>query len=204
MEEMNGMGISAAQVKELREKSGAGIMDCKEALKEADGQVEAAMDVLRKRGLSKAAKRADRATGEGLVGSYIHAGGKIGVLVEVNCETDFVAKTETFQQLVKDLAMHVAASSPLYVSRDQVPEEVVEKEREIFLSQAREEGKPEKVLDRIVEGRVEKYFEEVCLVDQPYIRDTDRTVQEHIVEAVAQLGENIVVRHFARFHVGGG
>lgn len=198
------MGISAAQVKELREKSGAGIMDCKEALKEADGQVEAAMDVLRKRGLSKAAKRADRATGEGLVGSYIHAGGKIGVLVEVNCETDFVAKTETFQQLVKDLAMHVAASNPLYVSRDQVPEEVVEKEREIFLSQAREEGKPEKVLDRIVEGRVEKYFEEVCLVDQPYIRDTDRTVQEHIVEAVAQLGENIVVRHFARFHVGGG
>ncbi len=198
------MGISAAQVKELREKSGAGIMDCKEALKEANGQVEAAMDVLRKRGLSKAAKRADRTTGEGLVGSYIHAGGKIGVLVEVNCETDFVAKTEIFQQLVKDLAMHVAASNPLYVSRDQVPEEVVEKEREIFLSQAREEGKPEKVLDRIVEGRVEKYFEEVCLVDQPYIRDTDRTVQEHIVEAVAQLGENIVVRHFARFHVGGG
>ncbi len=198
------MGISAAQVKELREKSGAGIMDCKEALKEANGQVEAAMDVLRKRGLSKAAKRADRTTGEGLVGSYIHAGGKIGVLVEVNCETDFVAKTEIFQQLVKDLAMHVAASNPLYVSRDQVPEEVVEKEREIFLSQAREEGKPEKVLDRIVEGRVEKYFEEVCLVDQPYIKDTDRTVQEHIVEAVAQLGENIVVRHFARFHVGGG
>ncbi len=198
------MGISAAQVKELREKSGAGIMDCKEALKEANGQVEAAMDVLRKRGLSKAAKRADRTTGEGLVGSYIHAGGKIGVLVEVNCETDFVAKTEIFQQLVKDLAMHVAASNPLYVSRDQVPEEVVEKEREIFLSQAREEGKPEKVLDRIVEGRVEKYFEEVCLVDQPYIRDTDRTVQEHIVEAVAQLGENIVVRRFPRFHVGGG
>ncbi len=198
------MGISAAQVKELREKSGAGIMDCKEALKEADGQVEAAMDVLRKRGLSKAAKRADRATGEGLVGSYIHAGGKIGVLVEVNCETDFVAKTEIFQQLVRDLAMHVAASNPLYVSRDQVPEEVVYKEREIFLSQAREEGKPEKVLDRILEGRMEKYFEEVCLVDQPYIRDTDRTVQEHIVEAVAQLGENIVVRRFARFHVGGG
>ncbi|MDA2916600.1 translation elongation factor Ts [Nitrospinae bacterium AH_259_B05_G02_I21] len=198
------MGISAAQVKELREKSGAGIMDCKEALKEANGQVEAAMDVLRKRGLSKAAKRAARATGEGLVGSYIHAGGKIGVLVEVNCETDFVAKTEIFQQLVKDLAMHVAASNPLYVSRDQVPEEVVEKEREIFLSQAREEGKPEKVLDRIVEGRMEKHFEEVCLVDQPYIRDTDRTVQEHIVEAVAQLGENIVVRRFERFHVGGG
>lgn len=198
------MGISAAQVKELREKSGAGIMDCKEALKEADGQVEAAMDVLRKRGLSKAAKRAGRATGEGLVGSYIHAGGKIGVLVEVNCETDFVAKTETFQQLVKDLAMHVAAANPLYVSRDQVPEEVVEKEREIFLSQAREEDKPEKVLDRIVEGRMDKYLEEVCLVDQPYIRDTDRTVQEHIAEAVAQLGENIVVRRFARFHVSGG
>lgn len=198
------MGISAAQVKELREKSGAGIMDCKEALKEANGQVEAAMDVLRKRGLSKAAKRVGRATGEGLVGSYIHAGGKIGVLLEVNCETDFVAKTETFQQLVKDLAMHVAASNPLCVSRDQVPEEVVEKEREIFLSQAREEGKPEKVLDRIVEGRMEKYFEEVCLVDQPYIRDTDRTVQEHIAEAIGQLGENIVVRRFARFHVGGG
>ncbi len=198
------MSISAVQVKELREKSGAGIMDCKEALQETGGQVEAAMEVLRKKGLSKAARRAGRATGEGQVGSYIHAGGKIGVLIEVNCETDFVAKTEVFQGLVKDLAMHVAATNPLYVSRDQVPEEVVEKEREIFESQAREEGKPEKVLDRIVEGRVGKYFEEICLLEQPFIRNTDQTVQERISETIAQLGENVVVRRFARYHVGGG
>lgn len=197
------MGISAAQVKELREKSGAGIMDCKEALRETEGQVEAALEMLRKKGLSKAAKRAGRATGEGVVGSYIHAGGKIGVLVEVNCETDFVAKTELFQDLVKDLAMHVAAANPQYLSRDEVPEEAIEKEREIFLSQARDEGKPEKVLERIVEGRLGKYFEEVCLLEQPFIKDTGQTVQERVTEAVAQLGENIVVRRFSRFHVGG-
>ncbi len=198
------MSISAVQVKELREKSGAGIMDCKEALKETGGQVEAAMEVLRKKGLSKAARRAGRATGEGLVGSYIHAGEKIGVLIEVNCETDFVAKTDVFQSLVKDLAMHVAAANPMHVSRDQVPEEVVEKEREIFESQAREEGKPEKVLDRIVEGRVGKYFEEICLLEQPFIRNTDQTVQERISETIAQLGENVVVSRFSRYHVGGG
>ena len=198
------MSISAVQVKELREKSGAGIMDCKEALKETGGQVEAAMEVLRKKGLSKAARRAGRATGEGLVGSYIHAGEKIGVLIEVNCETDFVAKTDVFQSLVKDLAMHVAAANPMHVSRDQIPEEVVEKEREIFESQAREEGKPEKVLDRIVEGRVVKYFEEICLLEQPFIRNTDQTVQERISETIAQLGENVVVSRFARDHVGGG
>ncbi|MFQ6672103.1 MAG: translation elongation factor Ts, partial [Candidatus Tectimicrobiota bacterium] len=138
------------------------------------------------------------------VGSYIHAGGRIGVLIEVNCETDFVANTDAFQSLVKDLAMHVAATNPLYVSRDHVPEEVVAKEREIFLSQAKEEGKPEKVLDRIVEGRLSKYFEEVCLLEQPFIKDMDRTVQEHIAGAIAQLGENIVVSRFARFQVGGG
>ncbi|MCZ6660848.1 MAG: translation elongation factor Ts [bacterium] len=198
------MSISAVQVKELREKSGAGIMDCKEALKETGGQVEAAMEVLRKKGLSKAARRAGRATSEGLVGSYIHAGAKIGVLIEVNCETDFVAKTDVFQSLVKDLAMHVAAANPMHVSRDQVPEEVVEKEREIFESQAREEGKPEKALDRIVEGRVGKYFEEICLLEQPFIRNTDQTVQERISETIAQLGENVVVNRFARYHVGEG
>ena len=198
------MSISAVQVKELREKSGAGIMDCKGALQETGGQVEAALEMLRKKGLSKAARRTGRATGEGLVGSYIHAGAKIGVLIEVNCETDFVAKTEVFQGLLKDLAMHVAAASPLYVSRDQVPEEVVEKKREIFESQAREEGKPENVLDRIVEGRVGKYFEEVCLLEQPFIRNTDQTVQERISETISQLGENVVVSRFARYHVGGG
>ncbi len=197
------MSISAAQVKELREKSGAGIMDCKEALRETGGQVEAALEVLRKRGLSKAAKREGRATGEGLVGSYIHAGGKIGVLIEVNCETDFVAKTDEFQALVKDLAMHVAASNPLYLSREDVPAEVVEKEREIFLSQARDEGRPEKVLERIVEGRLNKFFEEVILLEQPYIKDPDKTVQERVAEAIAKLGENIVVGRFARYHVGG-
>jgi elongation factor Ts len=197
------MSISAAQVKELREKSGAGIMDCKEALQEAGGQVEAALDVLRKKGLSKAAKRSGRATGEGLVGSYIHAGGKIGVLVEVNCETDFVAKTEAFQELLKDLAMHVAASNPFCISREDVPDEVLEKEREIYLAQAREDGKPEKVLDRIVEGRIEKHFQEVCLLEQPFIKNTDISVQERIAESIAQLGENIIVGRFARFHVEG-
>jgi elongation factor Ts len=196
------MGISAAQVKELREKSGAGIMDCKEALKETGGQIEAAIEVLRKKGLSKAAKRMGRATGEGLVGSYIHAGGKIGVLVEVNCETDFVAKTDAFQDLVKDLAMHVAASNPLYVSRDSVPSELIEKEREIFLAQAREDGKPEKVLDRIVEGRLEKHYQEICLLEQPFIKDTDISVQERVADAIAQLGENIVVGRFTRFQIG--
>lgn len=196
------MGISAAQVKELREKSGAGIMDCKEALKETGGQLEAAMDVLRKKGLSKAAKRIGRATGEGLVGSYIHAGGKIGVLIEVNCETDFVARTDAFQDLVKDLAMHVAASSPLFVSRDDVPSEAIEKEREILLAQAREDGKPEKVLERIVEGRLEKHFQEICLLEQPFIKDTEISVQERVAEAIGQLGENIVVGRFARFQIG--
>lgn len=196
------MGISAAQVKELRERSGAGIMDCKEALQKTDGQVEAALEVLRKKGLSKAAKRSGRATGEGMVGSYIHAGGKIGVLIEVNCETDFVAKTDAFQELLKDLAMHVAASSPSYLSREEVPEEVLEKEREIYLAQAREDGKPEKVLERIVEGRLEKHFQEVCLLEQPFIKNTDISVQERIAEAIAQLGENIVVGRFARFQVG--
>ena len=198
------MSISAVQVKELREKSGAGIMDCKGALQATGGQVEAALEMLRKKGLSKAARRTGRATGEGLVGSYIHAGAKIGVLIEVNCETDFVAKTEVFQSLVKDLAMHVAATNPMYVSREQVPEGVVEKKREIFESQAREEGKPENVLDRIVEGRVGKYFEEVCLLEQPFIRNTDQTVQERISETISQLGENVVVSRFARYHVGGG
>lgn len=196
------MTISAAQVKELREKSGAGIMDCKEALKETGGQVEAALDFLRKKGLSKAAKRSGRATGEGQVGSYIHAGGKIGVLIEVNCETDFVARTDAFQALIKDLAMHVAASNPQYVSREEVPAEAVQKEQEILLAQAREDGKPEKVLERIVEGRLEKHFQEICLLEQQFIKNTDISVQERVAEAVAQLGENIVVGRFARFQVG--
>ena len=197
------MGISAAQVKELREKSGAGIMDCKEALKESGGQVEAALDFLRKKGLSKAAKRMGRATGEGQVGSYIHAGGKIGVLVEVNCETDFVAKTDTFQALIKDLAMHVAATNPQYISREEIPAEAVKREQEILMAQAREDGKPEKVLERIVEGRLEKHFQEICLLEQEFIKNTDISVQERVAEAVAQLGENIVVGRIARFHVGG-
>lgn len=197
------MGISAAQVKELREKSGAGIMDCKEALKESGGQVEAALDFLRKKGLSKAAKRVGRATGEGQVGSYIHAGGKIGVLIEVNCETDFVAKTDAFQALVKDLAMHVAATNPQYISREEIPAEAVEREQEILMAQAREDGKPEKVLERIVEGRLEKHFQEICLLEQEFIKNTDISVQERVAEAVAQLGENIVVGRIARFHVGG-
>jgi elongation factor Ts len=196
------MEITAAQVKELREKTGAGIMDCKEALQQAGGQMEAALEYLRKKGLSRAARRAGRTTAEGLVGSYIHPGGKIGVLIEVQCETDFVARTDAFQELVKDLAMQVAAASPRYVSRDDVPEEEVEKERGILLEQARAEGKPEKVLEKIVEGRLRKFFEEVCLLEQPFVRDAGKTVQERIGEAIAQLGENIVVSRFARYQIG--
>ncbi|HLC27608.1 MAG TPA: translation elongation factor Ts [bacterium] len=196
------MTITAAMVKDLREKTGVGVMECKEALTESNGDMEAAISYLRKKGLATAVKKGGRATHEGLVGSYIHAGGKIGVLVEVGCETDFVARTPQFQELVKDLAMHIAAAGPLYLSRDEVSPEVVEKEKEIYREQASQSGKPEKVLDKIVEGKLEKYYSEVCLLEQPFVKDPDVSIRDLISQRIAQIGENILVKQFARFQVG--
>lgn len=198
------MAITAKIVQELRTKTGAGIMDCKRALTETDGDIEKAIELLRKKGLASAAKRAGRITSEGLVASYIHAGGKLGVLVEVNCETDFVARTEQFQQLVKDISMHIAASNPLYLKREDVPEEVLNKEREIYQAQFLDSGKPEKVIDKIVDGKMEKYFSEVCLYEQPFVKDSDKTIQELVTETIAQLGENLNIRRFVRFVLGEG
>ncbi len=189
-------------VRELRQRTGSGIMDCKKALEETDGDLEKAIDHLREKGLAKAAKKSGRATKEGMVGSYLHGGGRIGVLVEVNCETDFVARTPEFQNLVKDTAMQIAAANPLYVDRETVPAEVVEKERQILRTQAIESGKPEKVIDRIVEGRMGKFFSEVCLLNQPFIRDPDMTVQEVINSVISKIGENISVRRFVRYQLG--
>ena len=196
------MTITAAMVKDLREKTGVGVMECKEALTESNGDMEAAISYLRKKGLATAVKKGGRATHEGLVGSYIHAGGKIGVLVEVGCETDFVARTPQFQELVKDLAMHIAAAGPLYLSRDEVSPEVVEKEKEIYREQASQSGKPEKVLDKIVEGKLEKYYSEVCLLEQPFVKDPDVSIRDLISQRIAQIVENILVKQFARFQVG--
>ncbi|HHW98647.1 MAG TPA: translation elongation factor Ts [Firmicutes bacterium] len=196
--------ITAALVKELRERTGAGMMDCKRALVEKNGDLEAAIEYLREKGLAAAAKKSGRIASEGLVDAYIHAGGKIGVLIEVNCETDFVAKTDEFKQLVRDLAMHIAAQNPTYVSKEQIPAEVVEKEREILRAQALNEGKPEKIVDKMVEGRIEKFFSEVCLLNQPFVRDADVTVGELITSKIASIGENISVRRFERFVLGEG
>ncbi len=189
-------------VRELRQRTGAGIMDCKSALEETKGNLEKAIDHLREKGWARAAKKAGRATKEGMVGSYIHAGGKIGVLVEVNCETDFVARTAEFQNLVKDTAMQIVAATPLYLDRDKVPAEVAEKEKQILRAQAIESGKPEKVIDRIVEGRMEKFFSEVCLLDQPFIKDPDMTVRELLNETISKTGENISIRRFVRYQLG--
>jgi elongation factor Ts len=196
--------VSANLVKELREKTGAGMMDCKKALSETEGDFEKAIDFLRQKGLATAAKRAGRIAAEGQIGSYIHAGGKIGVMVEVNCETDFVAKTDDFRNFAKDIAMHIAASNPLYVQRENVPAEVLEREREIYRAQAREARKPEKILDKIVEGKLEKYFGEVCLLEQPFIKDPDLAIQDLINGLIGKLGEKIEIRRFARFQVGEG
>ncbi|GEJ59526.1 translation elongation factor Ts [Anaeromyxobacter diazotrophicus] len=196
--------ISANAVKELREKTGAGMMDCKKALAEAGGDAAKAEELLRKKGLSAAAKKSGRVASEGAVASYIHMGGKIGVLVEVNCETDFVARTDGFQGLVKDLAMHIAAANPLYVRREEVPPEVIEKELEIARAQAREQKKPEAIVEKIAQGKVDKYFKEVALLEQPFVKDDKKTVQETITDAVAKIGENIQVRRFARFVLGEG
>jgi elongation factor Ts len=196
--------ISASAVKELRDRTGAGMMDCKKALAEAGGDSARAEEILRKKGLSAAAKKAGRIASEGAVGSYIHMGGKIGVLVEVNCETDFVARNEAFQALVKDLAMQIAATAPHYVRREEVPAEVVAKETEIARSQAREQKKPEPIVEKIAQGKVDKFYKEVCLLEQPFVKDDKKTVQDVVTEAVARIGENISVRRFSRFVCGEG
>ena len=196
--------ISASMVKELRERTGAGMMDCKRALTDAQGDIEKAIELLRERGLAAAAKKAGRIASEGAVGSYIHMGGRIGVLVEINCETDFVAKTDQFQQLVRGVAMQIAAANPLYVRREEVPQAELDKEREILRQQALNEGKPEKIVDKMVDGRIEKYYKQNCLMDQEYIKDTDKTVSQIITEAVSTIGENISVRRFVRYEMGEG
>ncbi|QPJ64308.1 MAG: translation elongation factor Ts [Candidatus Nitrohelix vancouverensis] len=195
------MEITAAMVKDLRERSGAGIMECKKALKETAGDVEEAITYLRKKGLASAGKKAGRETGDGLIGSYIHAGGKIGVLVELNCETDFVANTPDFQQLVKDVSMHIAAARPRFVRREDVTEEDLAKEREIFAAQARESKKPENIIEKIVEGKMEKYYEENCLLEQTFVKDNNLSITELIKQKIALLGENITVGRFSRFEI---
>ncbi|NLP24734.1 MAG: translation elongation factor Ts [Syntrophomonadaceae bacterium] len=196
--------ITAQMVKELRERTGAGMMDCKKALEATGGDIEKAIDELRTKGLAKAAKKAGRIASEGTITSYIHGGGRIGVLVEINCETDFVAKTDEFKQLAHDIAMQIAASNPTYINREEVPQAVQDHEKEVLRAQALEEGKPEKVIDKMVEGRLEKYFKENCLLEQPYIKDPDKTVQQMVLEMVSKIGENINIRRFARFEVGEG
>ena len=197
------MAITAQQVQELRRKTGAGIMDCKKALNECNGEMEKAAVLLRKEGMARADARVSRETSEGLVSSYIHAGGRIGVLVEVNCETDFVARTDQFEELALNLAMHIAAENPGYLRAEDVPEDVVEREREIYRALAEKEGKPEQVWDRIVEGRLKKFYSEVCLLEQAYVRDDQMTVGEFVKETMGRLGENITVRRFVRYQLGG-
>lgn len=196
------MEISAALVKELREKTGVGFMDCKKALAETGGQIEQAIDYLRKKGIATAQKRGGRATTEGQVQAYIHAGGKIGVLVEVNSETDFTGKTPDFTEFVKNIAMQIAATNPLSVDRTGLPPAVVEKEKEIYFTQAKDSGKPEKVHEKIVEGKLKKFYSDVCLLEQPFVKNPDITVQDLVNEMMAKTGENIVVRRFARFQLG--
>ena len=196
------MEITASLVKELREKTGVGMMDCKKALKETDGDIDRAVEYLRKKGIATAQKRAGRSTSEGQVQSYIHAGGKIGVLVEVNCETDFSAKTEDFGQFVKDVAMQIAATNPIAVNQEGIPAHILEKEKEIYATQAKESGKPEKVLDRIVEGKMKKFYSESVLMDQAFVKNPDITITDLLNEMMAKTGENIVIRRFARFQLG--
>lgn len=194
--------ITPEQVKELRERTGAGVMDCKKALTESNGDMEKAIVILREKGLAKAAKKAGRVAAEGIIDSYIHGNGRIGVLVEVNCETDFVARNDEFKGLVKDIAMQIAAANPKYISRDDVPRDVISKEREILKIQAVNEGKPEHIAEKIVDGRIEKFYEENCLMDQPYIRDPDKKISQLIMEKIAIIGENITVSRFTRYERG--
>jgi elongation factor Ts len=196
------MEITAAMVKELRDATSAGILDCRNALEATDGDFDAAVDYLREKGLAQAAKRMDREANDGVIASYIHSGGRIGVLVEVNCETDFVARTDEFQTFVNDVAMQIAAMAPLYVEREDVPESVTDHERELYRNQALEQGKPEHVIDRIVEGRLEKFYSQICLMEQEFIRNDEKTIEELLKEMISKTGENIVIRRFARFERG--
>ena len=198
------MHIDAKVVKALREKTGAGMMDCKKALLETEGNEEKAVDILRERGLAAAAKRSGRAANQGIVDSYIHMGGKIGVLVEVNCETDFVARNDEFREFVRNLCLQVAATNPTYLKKEEVPESILEKERQIIKAQALNEGKPEKVIEKIVEGRLDKYYRENCLLEQAYVKDEDLAIHELLTNLIAKIGENIVVRRFCRFEIGEG
>ena len=198
------MAITAAQVKELREATGVGMMECKKALTETNGDMEKAMEWLRKKGIASAEKKSGRVAAEGVVEAYIHMGGKIGVMVEVNCETDFVAKTPEFKAFVRDIAMHIAAANPAYLNRDEVPAEDLDKEREILRAQALNEGKPEKIVDRMVEGRVEKYYKDNCLVDQPFVKDPNMTIAQYVTQRVQMTGENIKIRRFVRYEMGEG
>ena len=197
------MKITSQMVKELREKTNAGMMDCKKALTETGGEMDKAVDLLRQKGLAVAAKRADRVTSEGVVECYIHAGGKLGVMVEVGCETDFVAKTDDFKAFARDIAMHVAAVSPVAVSRDQVPADLVDREKAIYVKQAQESGKPDNIVEKIVTGKLEKFVSEICLLEQKFVKNPDLTVQDLLNELVAKMGENISIKRFARFQVGG-
>lgn len=196
------MEISASLVKDLREKTGVGIMDCKNALKECNCDIDQAIDYLRKKGIATAKKRGGRATSEGQIQSYIHTGGKIGVLIEVNCETDFSAKTEDFTEFVKNIAMHIAATNPISIDREGIPADILDKEREIYFTQAKESGKPEKVADKIVEGKMKKFYAEASLLEQQYVKNPDITVQELLNELIAKTGENIVINRFVRFQLG--
>jgi len=195
------MEVKADMVKTLREKSGAGILDCRNALKETAGDIEEAITYLRKKGMAKADKKGDRTTGDGAIGNYIHPGSKIGVLVKLNCETDFVAKNDEFQGLLKDIAMHIAAAQPRFTSRDDVTENILQKEREIYTAQAKESGKPDKVIDKIVDGKMSKFYEETCLLDQPFVKDTGINIQDLIKQKIATLGENITVGGFTRMEI---
>ena len=196
------MEITAQMVKELREKTGAGMMDCKKALTESGGDFDKAVTILREKGIARAAKRVGRTTAEGLISAYIHPGDKLGVLVEINCETDFVARTDKFQQFARDVAMHIAATSPICINREDIDSQTVAKERDIYRQQALNEGRPEKVVDKVVEGRLEKYFAEVVLSEQPFVKDNDKTVGDYLKDTAAAVGENIVIRRFTRFRLG--
>ncbi len=198
------MAISASDVKTLREMTGVGMMDCKKALTEANGNLDRAVEILREKGIASATKKGGRIAAEGIVESYIHMGGKIGVLIEVNCETDFVAKTPEFKSFVRDVAMHVAAANPQYLSREEVPADVLEKEREILRAQARNEGKPEKIIERMVEGRVEKFYKDNCLLDQQFVKDPDMTIAQYVTDRIQKTGENVKIRRFVRYEMGEG
>lgn len=196
------MKITSQMVKELRDKTNAGMMDCKKALVENDGDMEKSIDFLRQKGLAVAAKRAERATSEGVIESYIHAGGKLGVMVEVGCETDFVAKTDSFIEFARNIAMHIAASNPVAIKREDVPEDLINREKEIYSKQALDSGKPENIIEKIVAGKIDKFYSEICLLEQKYVKNPDLSVQDLLNEIVASLGENITVKRFARFQVG--